>query len=117
MTNDSGNPCESPTEASLSSAATRRRGAYRYTELPRTCPSCQRKFSDTLYRRLYPRRYRWHTLAFLVVLVIGSLGLLGWLGLFLIVPLGGWAMRWHKKVRVYCKSCGWAQTFIVSVRG
>ncbi len=120
MTNDSGNPYETPTATSGSSIATPHREVYRYTELPRTCPSCERRFSDTFYHRLYPRRYRLGTIVFFVILAIGGFVLtqfIGLLALFTIIPLFAWAMIWHKKVRVRCTSCGWGQTFIVSVRG
>jgi len=120
MTNDSENPYETPSAASASSTPIPQRGVYRYTELPRSCPSCERKFSDTLYHRLYRRRYRLSTIAFFVILAISGFVLMqfvGWLALFAVIPLGSWAMTWPKKVLVRCTSCGWAQKFIVSVRG
>lgn len=119
MTNNFENPYASPTPTTKSTVAKPLGGVFRYSDLPRSCPNCERKFSETLYRRLYPRRFRLSTIAFFVLLAIVGLALLllfGWLALFVIVPLGSWATTWHKKVRVRCTSCGWAQTFIVSVR-
>jgi hypothetical protein len=114
MTNGSDNPFQAPSAPSVSSPVQSQRAVYRYSDLPHSCPRCEQKFSELLYRKLYPKRYRWHTIAFIVVVTVVALALLGWLGAVVFIPLGGWAMTWRKKVRVYCVSCGWAQTFIVS---
>jgi len=112
MTINTVNPYVAPTVSSC----TPNRSVYRYTELPRSCPVCGRKFSDLTYRRLYPTRYRWRTIAFLGILTIVALGLIGWLGLIAAPFLGSRAVKWNKKVRVHCPSCKWSQKFIVSVR-
>ena len=120
MTNDSINPYESPSADSGAPSGFADRRAFRYTELPRTCPLCGNKFSDVLYHRLYPRRYRWGTILFFILVSIGGfvlMGCFGWLTLFIVIPLLAWGMKWHKKVRVRCSSCKWEHTFIVSVRG
>ena len=95
MTRASENPYEPPTAASESSTAIPHRAVYRYTELPRSCPSCERKFSDALYHRIYRRRFRWSTLAFFVLLAVFGFALMqfiGWLALFIVIPSGTWAM-------------------------
>lgn len=109
---DSDNPNAAPTATTSESP----RRVYLYTELPRRCPQCDRAFSEDRYTRLYPRRYRWSTIAVLVVLTIGSLWLLGILGLLLLGPSSLWVMRWPKKVRVHCLSCRWSRTFLVATR-
>ncbi len=117
MTNESSNPYESPTDVGGVAATKLRGGVYRYSELPRSCPQCSHRFSDVYYRRQFPRRFRWSTIAFIIFVCMGAIGLLGQLALVVIVPMGGWALTWHKKVRVRCASCGWGQKFIVSGRG
>ncbi len=117
---DEPNPYDAPSPLSEPSITSRTPGVYRYTELPRSCPSCQRKFSDALYHRLYRRTFRLGTIVFFIFLTIGGfllMAFIGWLALLVAIPLGAWAMTWHKKVRVRCSECGWAQTFIVAVRG
>lgn len=113
MSDDSANPYQ----PSAVVTANVKSGVYRYRDLPRRCPRCERQFSEILYKRLYPRRYRFGTIAFVVVLTIFSLGILGWFGFIPLFFLGGWAMNWPKKTRVYCTSCGWSQNYIVSTRG
>ena len=93
---------------------------YLYSELPKICPRCENKFSQTFYRRLYRRKFRLHTKLFLAFVIIAGLILSQFNGLIAIVPavlLGSWAMTWHKKVRVYCGPCGWSNSYIVYVRG
>ena len=109
MTNEADNPYQPPMTAA-------RGGRCRYGDLPRTCPQCERRFSDTLFNRLYPRRHRLGAKCFIVLVTLGFL-VFGWLWIFAFLPLGGWAMTWPKKVRMKCSSCNWAQTFIVSGRG
>lgn len=95
-------------------------GYCKFSDLPRSCPSCGRKFfggSEASFRRNFPRRYRWHTIAFIAAVCTLGVGTLGWLGLGLAMPLGGWAMRWHKRVKVHCSACKWSKGFVVSTRG
>ena len=98
----------------------RGKGVYRYTELPRVCPACGRKFSEVLYRKLYPRRFRKKTLVFfLFTALLGFVlaGFFGWLAIIPVVALAAWGMSFHKVVRVKCNECGWSQKYVVRNRG
>ncbi len=50
-----------------------------------------------------------------VYIVLGAF--IKWFALIPVIALAAWGMTWPKKVRVYCTPCGWAQSFLVSVRG
>ena len=93
---------------------------YRFTELPRECPACAYKFSEILYRKLYPRKYRVKAMLVFACGLLLSLvlfPLVGFVGLLPLFFLGVWAMSFHKSVRVYCRQCGWSQKYVVQNRG
>ena len=114
MTSNQENPYQSSAQTSAGNRV------YRYTELPRACPACGRKFSEVLYRKLYPRRYQKKTVVFF--LVIGLLGFvlaafIGWLAIIPMLVLGAWGMSFHKVVGVKCNECDWSQKYVVRNRG
>jgi hypothetical protein len=114
MTGNQENPYESSSQTGAG------HGVYRYTELPRVCPACGRKFSEVLYRKLYPRRIRKRTLVFfLVVAFLGFVlaAFIGWLAIIPVLMLGAWGMTFHKVVRVKCSECNWSQKYVVRNRG
>lgn len=103
-----------PTGAAASPATPANRRLWQFNELPRCCPNCHMSFNEALYRRLFPRRYRWRTIVFVVAVSAVSWLALGWFSLLLIAPLCGWAMTWPKTVRVHCTGCQWSQNYLVS---
>jgi hypothetical protein len=91
-----------------------------YSELPKSCPHCQEKFSQVNFRRSNPRRYRLSAkLMFAGILLIGilttlAMGLIGILaaGIASVAPTLA-VMKMDKKVRMNCKNCNWKSKFVI----
>lgn len=120
---------ESDTDANPYAAplgASRREGPILYTELPRRCPNCDRKFAEANFRRRFKRKQRWSTTSFMLLVSIGSYflligfvpGILFWpIYLLVVIPILGKAMTWPKLVKMACIKCKWKNTYVVAGTG
>lgn len=112
------NPYASPIESR--SASPRRTGVILYTELPRQCPDCDRRFSDANFRRRFKRKLRWTTISYMFLVSMASyffLAILFPVNLGVIFFAVGNAMTWPKKVKMSCSGCRWKKVYIVAGTG
>ena len=120
-------PNENPyATATVSPEHARRAGVILYTELPRRCPNCEKKFGEVSFRRRFKRKMRWTTISYMLLVSIGAYVLLALLlpailvwaiYLVIIIPVLGNAMTWPKIVGMSCFSCNWKKSYVVAGTG
>lgn len=120
------NPFASPNDHPQTKSGTVRLppGVILYTDLPKICPGCNRKFAEANYHQRFKRRLRWSTIAYMVGVCFAGFLMLSlgtmffWATLFMIIiPLLAKARNWPKVVKMSCYRCPWKKNFLVAARG